>query len=205
MCTSLLYRDAAGAAYAGRTMEFIEPVPWRAAYLPAGIRVSSQPAPRRNPLSFTTKHQIFAVTGNVETLGASTVVNSKIVEGMNDAGLSFSLLSYADSAGPAISAKRTIAALSALDLGSRTLGQYLTVEAAKAAIRVQPVILVPVADIFGTTKSPSLRAPRQDRRDHRDRVCRWQADDLRQSGRSHDQRARTLVAPPAKEATTCRI
>ena len=154
MCTSLLYTDAAGAAYAGRTMEFMEPFPWRGAYLPAGIRVRSHPAPGVQPRTFTTTHRILAMTGNVETSDAWTVANSKIVEGLNDAGLSFSLLSFADAAGPAMSATKTLAALSALDLGSWTLGQFATVAEVKAALRDQPVLLAPVLNVFGPTNAP---------------------------------------------------
>ena len=101
-CTSLIYRDANGGVYFGRTLELAMELPYRVAYLPAGRHYSS---------------------------------------------------TAAGAAGPTHAFEMTKAALSAIDLGSWTLGQFQDVAEVKAALASQPVLLAPLA-VLGNAKSP---------------------------------------------------
>jgi len=147
-CTSLLYFDANGAAYAGRTLELAGELPYRVAYFPTGQHTVSEAAAGAPALDFISKYRVLAVTvpdGSLDEL--------KIVEGVNDQGLTYSLLAFADAKGPAASFTQTKAALSAIDLGAWTLGQFGTVSEVKAALASQPVLLAPLA-VLGNAKSP---------------------------------------------------
>ena len=75
--------------------------------------------------------------------------DQKVLEGMNDQGLTFSLLAYASAKGPRDTVAKTREVLSALDLGSWALGQFSTVAEIKAALQQQPVILAPLARLGG--------------------------------------------------------
>lgn len=147
-CTSLIYRDSAGAVYFGRTLELAEELPYQVAYVPKGQSYSSDPVAGAAALTWTTRYGILAVT-----VPDTTPADLKIVEGMNEAGLTFSLLAFADSSGPEASFNKTKAALAAIDLGSWTLGQFATVAEVKAALESQPVLLAPLASLGGA-KSP---------------------------------------------------
>jgi penicillin V acylase-like amidase (Ntn superfamily) len=147
-CTSLIYRDATGGVYFGRTLELAGELPYRVAYLPAGMHYASQASAGAQALDYTTRYNVLAVTVPDESLD-----DLKIVEGFNEKGLTFSLLAFADASGPASSFNKTKAALSAIDLGSWTLGQFSTVADVKAALASQPVLLAPLA-VLGNAKSP---------------------------------------------------
>jgi len=147
-CTSLLYFDANGSPYAGRTLELAGELPYRVAYFPAGQRNSSEAAAGAAALDYTSKYRVLAVAVPDESLA-----DLKVVEGVNEQGLTFSLLAFADADGPASALAKTKAALSAIDLGSWTLGQFGTVAEVKAALASQPVLLAPLA-VLGNAKSP---------------------------------------------------
>ncbi len=147
-CTSLLYFDANGAPYAGRTLELAGELPYLVTYFPVGQRTASQASANAAALDYTSTYRVLAVTvpdGSMDDL--------KIVEGLNEKGLTFSLLAFADANGPAAAFEKTKAALSAIDLGSWTLGQFATVAEVKAALASQPVLLAPLA-VLGNAKSP---------------------------------------------------
>ena len=61
MCTSLGYRDAAGKAYLGRTLELTMDLPYQVAFFPAGHETASE-VPGHPPARFTAKHASIAVT-----------------------------------------------------------------------------------------------------------------------------------------------
>ena len=146
MCTALLYRDAVGTVYAGRTLELPMEMPYLVAYLPSGRVCGSQVAGRA-ALSYASKYDILAVAVPFSP------DDLKIVEGFNAEGLTFSALSYADASGPQDSFDKTKAALSAVDLGSWALGQFANVADVKKALADQPVLLAPLA-ILGGAKTP---------------------------------------------------
>ncbi|SHG24915.1 Linear amide C-N hydrolases, choloylglycine hydrolase family [Kaistia soli DSM 19436] len=154
MCTSLGYQDSAGKAYFGRTLELTMDLPLEVTFFPTGYEtvseVEGQPA-----LTLTSRHAI-AVTMPYRPptpqapLGFSDL---KILEGPNDKGLTFSLLSYPAAGGTQKSADVTRSVLSASDLGAWAVGQFETVAEVKTAFTVQPVMLQPLG-LLGGAESP---------------------------------------------------
>ncbi|WPB85975.1 linear amide C-N hydrolase [Sediminicoccus rosea] len=143
-CTSLIYRDQAGRIYFGRTLELAMELPYQVTVFPAGLSYTSRTSPQAPAASWTTRYRMLAVT--MPDAGPDDL---KIVEGFNEAGLTFSLLAFASAAGPRDSALRTRAALAAIDLGAFTLGQFATVAEVKAALAAQPVLLTPLGPVGG--------------------------------------------------------
>ena len=142
-CTALLYRDNKGGAYAGRTLELPMELPYLLSYLPAGRKIASA-VPGREPLTFETRHAILGIT-----VPNGTVEDLKVVEGVNDKGLTFSLLAFAGAEGPGTSLRTTQAVLAAIDLGAWTLGLFETTAQTKAALAEQPVLLSALEALHG--------------------------------------------------------
>lgn len=139
-CTSLTYTDAKGAVYYGRTLELALELPYLVTYFPAGETFSSKVAANTAPLNYRSRYRILAVT-----VPDSSPTDLKIVEGFNEAGLTYSLLAFADASGPTASFEKTKAAIAAIDLGTWTLGQFGSVEEVKTALAEQTAILTPLA------------------------------------------------------------
>ena len=155
MCTSLVYKDAAGNAYFGRTLELTMDLPYQMLHLPAGYTMTSE-IPGHPALQVVARYRLVAVAmpSRVPTADAPlSVADLKVLEGLNEKGLTFSLLSYPSSAGKQAAVDATRAVLSASDLGAWVLGQFATVAEAKAALGEQPVMLVPL-QILGGVESP---------------------------------------------------
>ncbi len=148
MCTSLLYRDAANRPYLGRTLELTLELPYQIALFPKGQALSSTVA-GHPALKWENSHAIIAVTMPADPHATASPDNLKLVEGMNDAGLTFSVQSYPQVSGPQAPVDAARAALSAIDLGTWVLGQFSTVEQVKAALADTPVIVEPVAILGG--------------------------------------------------------
>ncbi|MEA5474531.1 linear amide C-N hydrolase [Synechococcus sp. CCY9201] len=155
MCTSLVYRDAAGRAYFGRTLELTVNLPYQIAWFPTGYMMRSQIADHP-PVNFTTRYGVLAIAmpeRNPTKDNPIRHADLKILEGMNDHGLTFSLLSYPMAAGAEVPGPGETAVLSASDLGLWALGQFRSVAEVKAAIATQPVKLESLA-ILGGVVSP---------------------------------------------------
>lgn len=155
MCTSLSYRDADGKVYFGRTLELTLDLPYQVAWLPPGFAVTSQ-VEGQAPFSFTSRHGVLAVTMPDRVPDADHpigIADLKILEGLNEAGLTFSLLSYPAAGGGHRGVRMTQAVLGASDLGAWVLGQFTTVAEVKAALATQPVMVQPLA-ILGGVESP---------------------------------------------------
>lgn len=154
MCTSLIYTDASGRPYFGRTLELTVALPHQVAFFPRGARCRSQVA-GHPAVAFDRSHDIIAITipGRLPTPEAPLGPDDlKVIEGMNDAGLTFSLLSY-PAAGGAQSVDMTTAALAASDLGGWILGCFSTVAEVREGLAKQPVMLEPLA-LLGGAVSP---------------------------------------------------
>ncbi|MCF7984161.1 MAG: linear amide C-N hydrolase [Thiohalocapsa sp.] len=134
-CTSLVYRDANGAAYAGRTMELPAELAYQVAFYPKGSSFSSR-ADQHEALDYAAKHALVAIT-----VPDPVTKDHKVVEGLNDQGLSFSLLAFASTQGPKDMSEKTLKVLSAIDLGSWALSQFATVDEVKAALEEQPMLV----------------------------------------------------------------
>ena len=132
-CTSLLYTDDKNRHYAGRTMELPMELPYKVSYFPAGTSFGSE-ADKRHVLDFTGRHSFVAVT-----VPDPVTHDVKVVEGVNDHGLTFSVLAFADTEGPKSMVDNTRSALAAIDLGAWALSKYSTVAEVKKALEKQPV------------------------------------------------------------------
>ncbi|MFN3581829.1 MAG: linear amide C-N hydrolase, partial [Pseudomonas sp.] len=134
-CTSLLYSDAKGGFYAGRTMELPMELPYKVSYFPTGTRFGSK-ADKHHVLEFTGQHAFIAVT-----VPDPVSHDVKVTEGVNDQGLSFSVLAFADTKGPVSMVDNTHAVLAAIDLGAWALSQFSSVTEVKQALEKQPVMV----------------------------------------------------------------
>jgi penicillin V acylase-like amidase (Ntn superfamily) len=151
MCTSLSYKDAAGNVYFGRTLELTIDLPYQVVHYPAGFETRSE-VPGHPTLSLTGRYALLAVTMPYRMPTAEapmTIADLKVLEGINDQGLTFSLLSYPAAGGAQKSVDVTQAVLSASDLGAWALGQFASVAQVKAAIAEQPVLLQPLGLLKG--------------------------------------------------------
>ncbi|MCX5577748.1 linear amide C-N hydrolase [Kaistia terrae] len=155
MCTSLGYKDASGKVYFGRTLELTVDLPYQITYFPAGFETISE-VEGDAPLKYSARFGVLAVAMpcRVPTADAPIeIADLKVLEGLNDQGLTFSLLSYPTAAGKQQSAEVTKSVLSASDLGSWALSQFATVAEVKAALADQPIALQPLA-LLGGVVSP---------------------------------------------------
>lgn len=155
MCTALCYTDAAGKVYFGRTLELTVELPYQMAFFPAGLPMQSTVA-GHPALAFTLAHALVAITMPDRLPKPDVpfgIADMKVLEGMNDKGLTFSLLSYPYSNGPQAPVGADRAVLSASDLGLWALGCFSTVAEVKAALAEQPVMMVPL-ELLGGVVSP---------------------------------------------------
>ena len=136
MCTTLAYTDANGAVYLGRTSELDVEEPWSVAYVPAGGSFRSQ-VPDQEPFEFSIKWAFIAATPTHHIRPDDL----KATEGLNEAGVTYSLLAYPSTPGDGSAVERTKAALDALDLGAWILGSHSSVAEARAALDQQPIHL----------------------------------------------------------------
>lgn len=146
-CTSLLYTDVSGAPYAGRTMELPMELPYKVAFFPQGASFKSS-ADSHQALSFQSSHAFVSLT-----VPDPVSKDLKVVEGVNDKGLSFSLLAFASTDGPRDMTEKTKSVLAAIDLGAWSLAQFSTVAEVKAALEKQPVLVTALLPL-GILKTP---------------------------------------------------
>ncbi len=143
MCTSLLYTDANHAPYAGRTME----LPYKLSYFAAGSEFQSA-VKGHATLNYQSKYAFISVT-----VPDPVSKDLKVAEGMNAAGLSFSLLAFASTEGPEDQLSKTQSALAAIDLGAWTLASFATVAEVKQALEQTPALVTALLP-FGVLKTP---------------------------------------------------
>lgn len=148
-CTTLMTRDAAGGIYHGRTLELASWLPYNVVYVPAGTWLSSSaPTPADAALQGSSRYRVLAVTVPVNAAG-----DNKVVEGLNEEGLSFSALMYAGAVGPQMRISQSSKALAAADIGAWGLSQFKSVAEVKAALQSQPIWLAGLA-VLGGLKTP---------------------------------------------------
>jgi choloylglycine hydrolase len=146
-CTSLLYKDQRGIPYAGRTMELPMELPYEVTYFPAGTTFDSQVKGHLD-LRFQSDYAFISIT-----VPDPITKQLKVVEGVNEAGMSFSLLAYASTEGPRDMVDKTRAALAAIDLGAWTLSNFTSVADVKAALASKPVLVTALLPL-GLLKTP---------------------------------------------------
>ncbi|WP_323011349.1 linear amide C-N hydrolase [Castellaniella sp.] len=151
MCTSLLYRDANDCAYLGRTLELSLDLPYLVARFPLGAEIQSvvQGHPGQK---WAMQHAVIAVTmpAMPPVPGVSfSPSDLKIIEGVNDAGLSCSVQSYPQAGGPQAALDVARPAISAADIGAFVLGCFSTVAQVKAALEDTQIELSPIPILGG--------------------------------------------------------
>ncbi|MGO3744391.1 MAG: linear amide C-N hydrolase [Alcaligenes aquatilis] len=146
-CTSLLYKDQQGTPYAGRSMELPMELPYEVTYFPEGSKFDSQ-VNKHPELRFESEYAFISVT-----IPDPLTKELKVVEGLNEAGMSFSLLAYASTEGPRDMVEKTSAVLAAIDLGAWTLSNFKSVAEVKAALANQPVLVTALLPL-GLLKTP---------------------------------------------------
>jgi choloylglycine hydrolase len=146
-CTSLLYKDQQGMPYAGRTMELPMELPYEITYFPSGSKFDSQ-VKEHPELNFQSTYAFVSVT-----VPDPITKQLKVVEGINEAGMSFSLLAYASTDGPRDMVDKTAAVLAAIDLGAWTLSNFKSVAQVKAALATRPVLVTALLPL-GLLKTP---------------------------------------------------
>ncbi len=140
-CTSLIYKDNNGAPYTGRTMELPMNLPYEVSYFPVDSNFESY-VEGHPELKFYSTYSFIAIT-------VPDPINKelKVVEGINDAGMSFSLLSFPGTKGPRDVVSKTRSVLAAVDLGAWVLANFKTVAEVKTALDEQPVLVTSLLPI----------------------------------------------------------
>lgn len=151
-CTVLLYTDAKGLPYVGRTMEFVGSVPDRMTYYPAGSRIESVTPGGQPGKTFDTKYAILAVTayGLVPEAKQDT-----LHEATNDQGLTFTTNSLSGNESPDVAGVLADQVLSGLDLGTWALGNFAMVAEVKEALAKKEVaVWLPEIPFLGDGAMP---------------------------------------------------
>ena len=151
-CTLMLYTDAKGRAYTGRTLEFIGNAPNQVVYYPVGTRIESVTPGGQQGKTFNTKYAIFAITATGLTPNAK---QDTLHEAVNDQGLTFSTNSLGGNISPSVSQAPKDQVLSVVDLGSWALGNFQNVAQVKQALEKKEVeIWLPQIPLLGTEPAP---------------------------------------------------
>lgn len=151
-CTLLLYTDAKGRAYTGRTMEFVGSVPNHLVYYPTGSRIESVTPDGQEGVAFNTKHAVLAVT----VFGVIPNAKQDVFhEAINDQGMTFSTNSLGGNISPSVRQVPNGKILSAVDLGAWALGNFETVAQVKQALDNKEVeIWLPSTAFLGAGPLP---------------------------------------------------
>lgn len=146
-CTSLVYMDANGNGYHGRTMEYSARVPTDLTYFPAGTKIVSATPAGKQGLTFDTKYAVLGMAGPL----VSGAKQAGFAEGANDQGLSFSMNWLNGTTSPTVGSNDA-KILAVNDLGAWILGNFKTVAEVKAAMASgNTEIWVPVSKALDPT------------------------------------------------------
>ena len=130
-------------------------LPYQLAYFPTGQSYCSA-VEGQHGIDYQGRYRVLAITMPERAPTAESPLSPddfKILEGMNEKGLTFSLLAYPSERGGLHAAKMTQTLLSASDLGSWALSQFESIAQVKKALTVQAVSMVKLA-MLGGVESP---------------------------------------------------
>lgn len=145
-CTTLIIKDQEKNVYQGRTMEFGAEFPFNISYAPIGRKYTSEAPKGHVGLTYIGKHAYVGVTGQLGDHGGEY-----LADGINDAGLTFTINSFKGGEGSTLRYKRNV--LEATRLGSWVLSQFTTVAETKLALQKQDVYLTPIS-VFNNASYP---------------------------------------------------
>lgn len=152
-CTTLLYTDANGRAYVGKSMEFSAAEPDHVTYYPAGTHFASLTPDAKPGLAFNTKFAILSTSAKKGIIPNDN--HETLLDAMNDQGLTLSMQSLGGNISPDVSRVPQGKIISAADFGSWALGNFTTVSQVKKAIENKDVeFWLPVSPILGPTPFP---------------------------------------------------
>jgi len=151
-CTAMMVKDVNGNTYVARTHEFSGVLPDVMNYVPAGSLIESQAPDGKQGITFKTKYPFVAVSLENMTPNAK---QSAVHEGLNDQGMSLSLLEFQGARGPSIDSDAS-KILSVVDLGSWILGNFQNVDQVKQAIQKKQInIWLPQIPLIGNLPAPA--------------------------------------------------
>lgn len=151
-CTLMMMKDVNGNAYVARTHEFSGVLPDVMNYFPEGSSIESQAPEGKQGMIFKTKYPFLSVSLAGMTPNAK---QAAVHEGLNDQGLSISLLQFNGAVRPAIGPDDT-KLLSVVDFGAWALGNFQTVAQVKQAIQNKEVsIWLPPIALLGNIPAPA--------------------------------------------------
>lgn len=130
-CTMLMYKDASGRVYTGRSNEFVGPLPDRLSYYPVGTAFESYTPDGKSGVSYKAKHAIIAVTVHGMVPGSK---QDPLHEALNDQGLTFTTQSLDGNKSPDVSTVPADKVLASTDLGTWALSNFATVADVKKAL-----------------------------------------------------------------------
>ena len=150
-CTALMITDTKGNAYSGKTMEYAVPLPFEMTYVPAGTKVASIAPGNKPGYSFETKYPVLGVSADP---GLGTGMNM-MVESANDQGLSLSTNELPKSQSPTGAGSDAAKAVASTDLALYLLGNFKSVDEAKAALESGEVsVWLPEIPLVGNIVAP---------------------------------------------------
>jgi len=152
-CTSLVYTDAQGRAYVGRTMEFVGVQPDHLTYFPKGSQFSSLTPDGKQGIAFNSKYGIFSASIKKGLVQGD--MQETVIDAMNDQGLVFSIQSLGGNTSPDVSRAPQGKILSAVDFGPWVLGNFTNVAQVKQALENKEVeVWLPTVPFLGEGAFP---------------------------------------------------
>lgn len=133
-CTSLRILDAHQRVYHGRTLEFLTDYPSYLTYYPTGFIFENLTPDGQPGLKYTAKYNILCIT-----MPAFSLDDRSVIEGMNNAGLSFSANMYSTSETPELKQEEYAQALPLIKIGNWALALFQSVDEIKQALLKQPM------------------------------------------------------------------
>ncbi|EDW6066422.1 linear amide C-N hydrolase [Salmonella enterica subsp. enterica serovar Oslo] len=147
-CTSLATTDQQGNVYHGRTLEYEQDLPSWLTYYPVGTIFNKTSPDGKSGIHYSSRYAVLAITSSI-TDGDSR----DVVEGMNNAGLSFSENMIMNAELTTVPVTEYKNALPVTSLGEWALARFATVEDLRGAIR-NGWFWSPVLKHFGDLKAP---------------------------------------------------
>ena len=152
-CTTLLYTDANGKAYVGKSMEFSAAEPDHLTYYPVGTHFASVTPDAKPGLAFNTKFSILSTSAKKGIIPNDS--HETLLDAMNDQGLTLSMQSLGGNKSPDVSRAPQDKIISGADFGAWALGNFTTVAQVKRAIENKEVeFWLPTAPILGPSPFP---------------------------------------------------
>lgn len=149
-CTVFIIKDASGAAYQARTLEFAAFINNTISYFPVGSKIESIAPSGRPGMVFSTKYAVLGVGLRLD----KNAKQDALMEGANDQGLTFTINAFNGSVGPKGNVQSD-KALSIMDFATWTLGSFRSVAEVKAALQANQVQLwLPKIALMGNVEAP---------------------------------------------------